>query len=310
MFPVISIIVPVYKAEKYLSMCIDSILNQTFRDFELILIDDGSPDNSGKICDEYELKDNRIRVIHQCNSGVAIARNKGIQVAKGEWIAFVDADDWIEPETYDIALKTALEKKADLVQWGISIDLGSLQIKTKKYMMGYFSPETDATYLEPSMWHKLISKKIICDNNIRFPEKITLSEDRYFAFLCYMYSSKNFALDNVFYHYRMISESATHNITEKNIDDEIYVVEQLENISMKLEKKNIWERVLIEQKIVAKNHCLILLDKPNCRLWRNTFKEVNRQIFKYGGIKNILYFFLLLHLDFIVKILIYFYRKR
>lgn len=310
MFPIISVIVPVYKAEKYLSMCICSILNQTFKDFELILVDDGSPDNSGKICDDYGLKDNRIRVIHQSNSGVAIARNNGIQVSKGEWITFVDADDWIEPETYDIALKTALEKKADLLQWSISVDLENQQIKTKKYMTGYFLPETDATYLEPSMCHKLISRKIICDNNIKFPEKITLSEDRYFAFLCYMHSSKNFALDNVFYHYRMTAESATHNMNEKNIEDEIYVIEQIENMSKKLGKENIWKNVLIEQKIITKNHCLILLEKPNCRLWRNVFKEVNGKVLNYGGIKKILYFFLLLHFDFIVKILLNFYKKR
>ena len=91
----ISIIVPVYKAELFLPRCIDSILTQTFTDFELLLIDDGSPDNSGSICDEYALKDKRIRVFHKENGGVSSARNLGLDNAKGEWITFIDADDWI-----------------------------------------------------------------------------------------------------------------------------------------------------------------------------------------------------------------------
>lgn len=309
MLPIISIIVPVYKSEKYLTVCIDSILSQTFKNFELILIDDGSPDNSGRICDKYASKDERIRVIHQQNSGVAIARNNGIKLAKGEWIGFVDSDDWIEPETYEVALKTAVESHAELVQWGICVDVNGHVVKTKVYRRGFFVPEKDATYLEPSMCHKLVSKKLICDNKIYFPENITLSEDRYFAFLCYLYSSKNYALDNNFYHYRMTVNSATHNMTEKNIQDEVFVIEDFERIIEKLKKGDAWKKVLIEQKLVAKNHCLILLNKPNCKLWRNTFKEINAQVLKYGGVKKILYFLLLLHFDFFVKILIHFYKK-
>ena len=93
----ISIIVPVYKVEQYLSKCIESILAQTFQNWELLLIDDGSPDNSGKICDEYALKDSRIRVFHKENGGVSSARNLGIDNARGEWITFIDSDDYIQP---------------------------------------------------------------------------------------------------------------------------------------------------------------------------------------------------------------------
>lgn len=94
--PLISIIVPIFKVEQFLSRCIDSILNQTFTDFELLLIDDGSPDNSGTICDEYALKDKRIRVFHKKNGGVSSARNLGLDNAKGEWITFIDSDDWVK----------------------------------------------------------------------------------------------------------------------------------------------------------------------------------------------------------------------
>ena len=96
----ISVIVPVYKVEEYLSECIESILAQTYEDFELILVDDGSPDKCPRICDEYAVKDTRIRVIHQDNGGLSVARNTGISEAKGEWLVFVDSDDFVDKKMY------------------------------------------------------------------------------------------------------------------------------------------------------------------------------------------------------------------
>lgn len=309
MFPAISIIVPVYKSEKYLSKCVDSILAQTLKNFELILVDDGSPDGSGKLCDDYALKDVRVLVIHQENAGASAARNAGLEIARGEWIGFVDSDDWIEPETYETALHAALENNVDLIQWGIYIDVADCEVKKKKYRRGFFSSESDATYLEPSMCHKLVSKKLICDKQLRFPERVTLSEDRYFAFLCYLYSERSYALENCFYHYRMNQSSSTHNMTEKNIQDEISVVRLLEDAVVNIGKSSEWESIMIEQKLAVKNHCLLLLRKPSCKLWRETFKEINKQVLKYGGVKKILYFFILVHFDFLVNFLFCFYKK-
>lgn len=95
--PKISVIVAAYKVKDYLRKCVDSILSQTFKNLEVILVDDGSPDESGAICDEYALKDKRIRVIHKTNGGQSTARNKGLEIAQGDYIGFVDGDDWIEP---------------------------------------------------------------------------------------------------------------------------------------------------------------------------------------------------------------------
>ena len=100
--PKVNVIVPVYDVEKYLSRCIDSILNQTLSDFELILVDDGSPDNCGQICDSYASKYNRICVIHQENQGVSVARNVGVALATGQYIAFVDSDDYVHPQMYEL----------------------------------------------------------------------------------------------------------------------------------------------------------------------------------------------------------------
>ncbi len=110
----ISIIVPVYKDEPYLRQCVDSILNQTYRDIEVLLIDDGSPDRCGEICDEFAKKDQRIRVFHTENKGLSAARNLGLREAKGEYIGFVDSDDWIEPDMYEVLLKRMQETGADI----------------------------------------------------------------------------------------------------------------------------------------------------------------------------------------------------
>lgn len=113
--PIISIIVPVYKVEKYLHRCIDSILKQTFTDFDCILIDDGSPDSCPAICDDYAIKDNRIVVVHQKNRGVSAARNAGLDNAQGEWIVFVDSDDWLEPCALEKLYNKQCETNADIV---------------------------------------------------------------------------------------------------------------------------------------------------------------------------------------------------
>lgn len=100
--PLVSVIIPIYNTEKFLPLCINSVLNQTLTDIEVLLVNDGSTDGSGKICDEYACKDQRIQVIHTLNQGVSHARNQGLETAKGEYIAFMDSDDWIETDTLDL----------------------------------------------------------------------------------------------------------------------------------------------------------------------------------------------------------------
>lgn len=116
--PKISVIVPVYKVEPYLRKCLDSIVTQTYQNLEIILVDDGSPDNCGAICDEYAAKDGRIRVIHQENKGVSAARNAGLDAAAGDYIGWVDSDDWIEPDMFEYLLKNAQEQDADITVCG------------------------------------------------------------------------------------------------------------------------------------------------------------------------------------------------
>lgn len=189
--PVISVIVPVYNVEKVLYHCIESILNQTFDDFELILVDDGSTDNSGKICDEYSEKDNRIRVIHKPNGGVSSARNAGIEAAKGEYICFVDSDDYLESNY----LKELIETKKkypdfDNVWCGFQTveDYLKSNINTvaseynKDYSFSDLSSIMDLCekWLIQMPWNKLFETKIIKENNLLFPPELSLGEDYIF----------------------------------------------------------------------------------------------------------------------------------
>ena len=120
----LSIIVPIYKIEEFLPHCIESILSQTFQDFELILVDDGSPDRCPAICDKYAKEDSRIKVIHKPNGGLVSARKAGLQIAKGDYVGYVDGDDWIEPEFYAKLMTAAIENDADIVAEGFIKDIG------------------------------------------------------------------------------------------------------------------------------------------------------------------------------------------
>ena len=112
--PLISIIIPVYNVEKYLAKCVESVINQTYKKIQIILIDDGSTDNSGKICDDFKLKDNRIEVIHKKNGGLSDARNAGLKIVKGDYIGFIDSDDYIEKDMYETLLCLLIENNADI----------------------------------------------------------------------------------------------------------------------------------------------------------------------------------------------------
>ena len=121
MIPKFSIVVPVYKVEAYLERCLGSLISQTLTDIEIILVDDGSPDNCPRICDQYAKKDSRIKVIHQKNAGVSAARNKGLEYATGEWILFCDSDDWMEANACEVLYQTGIEKNVDSVVGDIKI---------------------------------------------------------------------------------------------------------------------------------------------------------------------------------------------
>jgi glycosyltransferase involved in cell wall biosynthesis len=217
--PIISIIVPVYKVEKYLRRCIDSILSQTFVNFECILIDDESPDDSGKICDEYAEKDSRIIVIHQKNAGVSAARNAGLDIAKGEWLGFVDSDDWCDPDMFQVLYDNAIKYNSDISICGYRIIDTSNKIKTtikcsrkiqilnkEEAISGIFLLRCFGGY----SWNKLVKSDIFIQSKLRYDPKITYMQDVLLFYELFKYIKKAVYLPMPYYNYFYNSESTTN----------------------------------------------------------------------------------------------------
>lgn len=198
----ISIIIPVYKVESYLGRCIESILNQTFNDFELILVDDGSPDNSGKICDYYALNDSRVKVVHKENGGVSSARNVGIEQADGEWLTFIDADDYVSPNL----LRDYIEniENSDLLIQGFSynakknVSMENRLIEGDKVIYEFLRIDSEICGF---VWNKLYKTELIKNNNIRFNEKMAMIEDHLFNHNYVVYCKSIKILNKVNYIY-------------------------------------------------------------------------------------------------------------
>ena len=201
----ISVIVPVYKVEKYIHRCVDSVLNQTFTDFELILVDDGSPDNCGAICDEYALKDNRIHVIHKENGGLSDARNAGIDWAfansNSEWITFIDSDDWIHPKYLERLFNAAIKNNVSISCGKYQNTFGENVFKNVDYDTFVLSPEVffcNKNIYANLAWVKLYRRKLF--KRVRFPVG-RICEDAFTTYKIYFTVDKIAFIDSVIYAY-------------------------------------------------------------------------------------------------------------
>ena len=198
----ISVIVPVYNTAQFLPHCIESILSQSFTDFELLLIDDGSTDGSGKICDAYAEKDNRIRVFHKENGGVSSAGNLGLDNARGEWVTFVDSDDWVEDDYFQIPF----EENADLYVQNWIFANGDKMEYYQRQFIGYedycaFLKENIHTDTFRTVCCFFLKEKIIQDKRIRFDVHHRLGEDTLFVMDYYKIAKSIQIMDNSFYKY-------------------------------------------------------------------------------------------------------------
>ncbi len=232
----ISIICPVYKAESYIRRCIDSILASCFVNWELILIDDGSPDSSGEICDEYAANDERIRVIHKENEGVSVARQIGLDAALGDYVIHIDPDDWIEPTMYSELFNEAIKSNADLTFCDFYWDYGS---KVVRHNLDFEdkSPENLLRLLikgpfHGSCWNKLVRRDFIFRNKIRFPEGFKLYEDMYVIASILLCKPHIAYVNNAGYHYNMVdnSNSLTQYVSQYNYDYDMMVLSRFTNL--------------------------------------------------------------------------------
>ena len=206
----VSMIVPVYNSEKTLSRCIDSILNQTYRDFELILLNDGSTDTSGEICDAYAKRDSRVRVVHKENTGVSDTRNRGIDLARGEYLQFLDSDDWITPDATALFVRTATEQQCDMVisqfyrvigehvsQKGAIDEDGLMDRSTyANHMM-----QKPADFYYGVLWNKFYKRSIITEHRLRMDQSISWCEDFMFNLEYVRHTQTIYAMKVPVYYY-------------------------------------------------------------------------------------------------------------
>ena len=233
----VSIIVPVYKAEKYIHQCIDSLLAQTYSNIEVILVDDGSPDHCGKICDEYAAKDYRVKVIHQQNGGVSVARQTGIDHATGEYSIHADPDDWVELNMIEELVAKAVADNADMVICDFYRESKSDRIHACQ------NPGNDLTAsavlreilyqrLHGACWNKLVKRSRI--EGIGFtPEDLCILEDELYNIRILARKIKVSYLPKAFYHYRVENEhSLCNTISEKSFKSKVKAVSEIESFCL------------------------------------------------------------------------------
>lgn len=215
--PLLSVIIPVYKVEQYIRKCVDSIIEQTYSNLEIFLVDDGSPDKCGEICDEYAKKDKRIIVIHKNNGGLSDARNAALDVAIGDFVMFIDSDDWIEKDTCEFLINTILEQHTDIVCFGITEVFASGKIKKciKTDYPKKLTPSEAIRYLVSYdggignyACNKIYSRRLF--NNIRYP-KGKLYEDNGTTYKLFHKANSIFVSDKLLYNYLLRSDSISAN---------------------------------------------------------------------------------------------------
>lgn len=275
----ISVIVAVYNIEKYIARCVESIINQSYRELEIILVDDGSTDTSGKICDAYAEKDERIRVIHRENGGPGTARNSGLDLAEGEYITFVDGDDWIERNMYETLIQLSVQYSADVVacryrciynDYQIDASTGFLTVFDEPFEMLIQCLKEDENFLiQQAVWNKLWKRQVLV--NERFPEGKWCGEDAILTMKALAKVKRGVYLDQALYNYFCNRDGSIMNegLIERNYLDMIYSNLEKEKILLKLDIK---EPVYIHQYYFYKR----LLG-----WYRLIFSKKNRALRKY-----------------------------
>lgn len=272
--PLVSIIVPIYNCEKYLRQCLNSILSQTVCDYEVILVNDGSKDSSGEICDEYAQLDSRFKVVHKSNEGLSAARNDGIELARGEWITFIDSDDWIEPCFLDI-LDANLT--VDYIITSINHHKVDCEIVAERFKShNYVTLDANVFAIENlkqaffTAWSKFFNTKIICDNKLRFLQGVSPGEDTIFVFQYLCHVKSLYLSDVPCYNWR-VANGLTNR--KRSFDWIIYTIEQTMSAIEQVE--SICD---VELAFIKYNSLNYLIDKVDVRQYsyRQLYSEIKK----------------------------------
>ena len=295
--PKISIIIPVYNTEKLLPLCIDSILSQSYSDFELLLVNDGSIDNSGNICDEYAEKDSRIRVFHQENKGVSRARNVGLSNAKGEWIFFCDSDDYLSSNDGLFNLHKYFDRNISLIQFSHSnVKNGIIQSSNNQKKENQILTKLDFIRygsFKKELWKQLFKRSIIEKHNLRFLENISYAEDwefviKYVQYVDSVVVSPNIIYNHVYHHSSLMAR----------IYDVKFLFQHLEVLERFLsfrQGEKVWDSFLQKQSSEILHFFLQIILKCNV-----TDIERSNLLKKYRYIYRSNYFSIGVHVKFIL----------
>ena len=231
----ISVIVPIYRVEPYLDRCIRSLVDQTYYNLEIILIDDGSPDKCPEICDEWEKKDHRIKVIHKENGGLSDARNAGMQIMTGDYVSYIDSDDWVSGNMYEKMLYKIKEQKADICECQFQKTSGDIKndiqqqtdnvnVLNKKEALKAVIEEK----INPVVWNKIYKREIV---EGLFFEKGRCNEDEFFTYKAIDKADKIIQIQDVCYYYFF---------REDSIINETYNIKRLDGLEARYQRMNIW----------------------------------------------------------------------
>lgn len=265
--PKVSVIVPIYNVEKYLEKCINSLLSQTLKDIQIILVNDGSKDNSGNIAKEYE-KNNKDRVIYveKANGGLSDARNYGLKYATGNFIAFLDSDDYIEKNAYEEMYNKAIEEDADYVECDFIWEFPNKTRVDKQYP--YKNKKEMLSFVRVVAWNKLIKRQLITDNNLEFPKGLRY-EDVEFTYKLIPFINKFAYIDKPFIHYVQREGSIANVQNERTA--EIFTV--LDNVIEFYKENNIYEEYRNELEYNYARYLLCSSLKRMCKIKDKTIRE-------------------------------------
>ena len=302
----ISVIVPVYNAEKFLFRCVDSICRQTYRNLEIILVDDGSPDNSPMMCDDFSVKDNRIKVIHKQNAGQGLARNDGLSIANGEYVTFVDSDDWISLDHIE-NLYNAIKKYDADVSLGNHIRVNVDGVMTSKMLplmegvyegdriirelmlplIGADARDTSDILINSSVSMNMYSMACIKKNNIRFiSERYAVAEDFYFNVDCFYYASKVVHIKETGYYYFQNLQSTCEKYNPKRFERTLnyynLICERVKSYGLSDKVGFRIERSFLMKIRVAIRH-IVMSDLPR----KEKYRQI-REILEHSTVENVL----------------------
>ena len=281
----ISMIVAVYNIKKYISQCIESIISQTYTDFECILVDDGSTDGSGNICNEYAQMDSRIKVLHKKNEGLPQARKSGFDMSVGDYCLFVDGDDWLEKSMLECLIKSAELNSSDIVicDYYKAYDNRKKRVhykipSNKKKLMYSFVKRPD--YLN-FFWNKLLKRNLFVDFDISFPKNISLCEDLFVVYKLIYYAREISCVPVCLYNYRQDNRnSITKNMSEKRFQDKLYVFDDLQKFINKHLDKDEYQDLISYYKVYNKLPLIVNKKIRNAFLWESLYPEANKSIWK------------------------------